>query len=156
VRWAIRFLRLAREVASWSKDPSTKVGCVITNGQNQILSLGFNGFPRGICDDERLLSREKKYPIIVHAEANALLNATSKLQGSIVHVWPFMPCSSCTAMLIQAGVSRVISIYNLNPRWAASFNLSEKLLLEAKIPLTLLPESILDDPILAPQNSELL
>jgi len=64
-KWDVRFVKLAMHIANWSKDPSTKVGCVVVGEDREIRSTGFNGFPRGIEDDEeRLLDREQKYPLI--------------------------------------------------------------------------------------------
>ena len=73
--WDIRFMRMAHEVASWSKDPSTKVGCVLVKDR-KIISMGYNGFPRLIEDDlNRLIDREVKYEMTVHAEQNAVITA---------------------------------------------------------------------------------
>ena len=59
-KWDIRFLELAKHISGWSKDPSTKVGCIVVGEDREIRSTGFNGFPRGISDDnDRLLDREK-------------------------------------------------------------------------------------------------
>ena len=67
-KWDKRFLDLAAHISTWSKDPSTKVGCVVVGEDREIRSTGFNGFPRGIEDDEeRLSDREQKYPLICHA-----------------------------------------------------------------------------------------
>src|SRR3990172_2103187 len=79
--WDSRFLRLAEFVAQWSKDPNTKVGAVIVDGTHRIVSLGFNGFPRGVDDDERLRNRELKLKLMVHAEMNAILFAGRALDG---------------------------------------------------------------------------
>lgn len=124
-------------MASFSKDPSTRVGCVITNDRNQILSLGFNGFPRGVVDDDRLHDRTTKLRMVVHAEANALLNASCSLRDSIAYIYPFMPCSNCAGLLIQAGVKRVVSIMNDNPRWQESFKLTRKMFAETDVELVL-------------------
>ena len=70
-KWDDRFLKLATVIGNWSKDPSTKVGAVIVNDDNKIISTGYNGFPRGIRDDDRLDNRAQKYDLIVHAEANS-------------------------------------------------------------------------------------
>ena len=71
-KWDRRFMEMARLVASWSKDPSSKVGAVITRGKF-VVSVGFNGFPQGVVDsEERLTNRELKYPMILHAEINAI------------------------------------------------------------------------------------
>ena len=75
-KWDVRFIELAKHISLWSKDPSTKVGCVVVGEDREIRSTGFNGFPRGIDDDdERLMDREKKYPLICHAEENAIMHA---------------------------------------------------------------------------------
>ena len=75
-KWDIRFLELAKHISGWSKDPSTKVGCVVVGEDREIRSTGFNGFPRGISDDnERLTDRNQKYPLICHAEENAIMHA---------------------------------------------------------------------------------
>lgn len=107
--WHQRFLDLAEHVASWSKDPSTKVGAVIARPDNTIVSLGYNGFPRGIADDHRLQNRETKYEMVVHAEENALLMAREPLRSCSIYTWPLPPCSRCAAKIIQSGISLVVS-----------------------------------------------
>lgn len=144
MRWDTRYLKLAREVASWSKDPSTQVGSVAVNDLKQVISLGYNGMARGIRDDERLHDRELKYKMILHAEQNVLLNATQCLRHSTVYVWPFMPCSTCAAVLIQAGVTRVVSVKNDTERWQDSFKLTASLFAEAGVTLVLYPEEVLN------------
>lgn len=134
--WDRRFLQLAELISSWSKDPSTKVGAVITNG-NKIISLGYNGFPSKIDDDSRLLNREEKYKIIIHAERNAILFANQSLDNCTIYTYPFMPCSSCASLIIQSGINRVVSYSTIPERWKESFDLSKNLLKEAKIPLWL-------------------
>ena len=75
-KWDKRFLELAKHISLWSKDPSTKVGCVVVGEDREIRSTGFNGFPRGIEDDHgRLSDRAQKYPLICHAEENAIMHA---------------------------------------------------------------------------------
>jgi dCMP deaminase len=106
--WDRRMLTLARHVAMWSKDPSTKVGAVITDARNRVLSLGYNGYPRGV-PDTRLYDREHKYERIVHAEMNALMFAGVPLQGATLYVWPMPPCSRCAGPIIQAGIVRVVA-----------------------------------------------
>ena len=94
-KWHLRFLKLAEEVADWSKDPSTKVACILVKDR-RIISTGFNGFPRGISDDlETLLDRDKKYEITVHAEVNAVTAAALhgvSTDGCTAYV-TFTPCS---------------------------------------------------------------
>ena len=79
--WGERYLHLAKEVSTWSKDPSTKVGAVAIGDNGEVLTQGFNGFPRGIKDSsERLKDRERKYKLVVHAEMNAIYNL------SLIHI----------------------------------------------------------------------
>ena len=137
-KWDIRFLELAKHIAGWSKDPSTKVGCIVVGEDREIRSTGFNGFPRGISDDnDRLLDREKKYPLICHAEENAIMHAARigiSLKDCTAYVtWP--PCTRCARSLIQAGVSTIIYPKDIDipDRWMEDFNLSLNMLKEAKI-----------------------
>lgn len=136
--WDLWFLGLAEYVASASKDPSTKVGAVIVDSKRRIVSLGYNGLPAGIEDtEERLSNRELKYKLIVHAERNALLFSNSKVENCTIYTWPFMPCSSCASLIIQSGISRVVSLNSENPRWLEDFFLSTRLFSEASVDLVL-------------------
>ena len=138
-KWDKRFLGLAEHVSAWSKDPSTKVGAVITDCNNRIISIGYNGFPKGVDDStERLENREIKYKIVIHGERNALLFARRDLKDCKIYTWPFMPCSPCASMIIQSGISEVISTFSDNPRWIEDFKLSETLFKEAGVKLRLL------------------
>ena len=136
--WDQRYLNLANHISQWSKDPSSKVGCVVVGPDREIRSTGFNGLPRGIEDnDERLNNREIKYPLICHAEENAIMHAARigiSLKDCTAYVtWP--PCTRCARSLVQAGVSTIIYPKNIEipDRWIDDFNLSLKLLKEAKI-----------------------
>lgn len=107
-KWDIRFSDMAKLVATWSKDPSTGVGCVITNKKNRVLSVGFNGFPRIVADEQSLLlDRSEKLRRTIHAEVNALLFARGPVEGCTAYV-THPPCSQCAAKLIQAGIDRVV------------------------------------------------
>ena len=137
-KWDSRFLRLATHISEWSKDPSTQVGCVVVGPDREIRSTGFNGLPRGIEDnDERLNDREVKYPLICHAEENAIMHAARigmSLKGCTAYVtWP--PCTRCARSLIQAGISSVVypEDTTIPERWMADFNLSLSMLKEAGI-----------------------
>ncbi len=137
-KWDIRFIELARHISGWSKDPSTKVGCVVVGEDREIRSTGFNGFPRGIDDDpERLADREKKYPLICHAEENAIMHAARigvSLKDSTAYVtWP--PCSRCARSLIQAGIREVVysSSEEIPERWLEDFEISTSMLAEANV-----------------------
>lgn len=137
-KWDCRFLDLAAHISGWSKDPSTKVGCVVVGSDREIRSTGFNGFPRGIDDsEERLTDRERKYPLICHAEENAIMHAARigiSLKGCIAYVtWP--PCTRCARSLIQAGVIEVVypAEQEIPDRWQDDFALSTSLLIEAGV-----------------------
>jgi dCMP deaminase len=136
-KWDRRFLDMAILVSTWSKDPSTKTGAVIVDPWNGIISTGYNGFPQRIDDDDRLNVREVKYEMIVHCEVNALIFARGDIQGCTLYTWPFMSCSRCAAIMIQAGIRRHVAPVNPDPRWAKSFELSTKLFREADVDLLL-------------------
>jgi dCMP deaminase len=135
--WDKRFLRIAEEVRFWSKDPGTKVGCVLVNDR-RILSTGYNGFPSTISDDlERYIDREYKLSVTVHAEKNAILNAAkngTKVEGSTLYV-TFPPCSQCASAVIQAGVAKVVCPDPaLAPeRWRSNFVAANNLFYEAGV-----------------------
>ncbi len=118
-KWHGRFIELAELVATWSKDPSTKVGSVVVDRLRRVLSLGYNGFPRRIKDDARLEDRGKKLELVVHAEANALLNATSSLDGAVLYSVQ-VPCPECTKLIIQAGIRSVVAKQQPGQRWMES------------------------------------
>lgn len=108
MNWNHRFIEMAELVASWSKDPSTKCGAVIVRPDKTVCSVGFNGFPMGCDDDpETYADRERKYARIIHAEANALLMAREPLHGYTMYNHP-ASCDRCAALIIQAGISRVV------------------------------------------------
>lgn len=108
-KWDSRFLELAEHVAGWSKDPSTKVGAVIVDGKRRVRGLGYNGFPRGVVDaPERYEDRQLKYPRVVHAEANAILNSVGSVEGCTLYVAPLPPCAECAKLIIQAGIRRAV------------------------------------------------
>jgi dCMP deaminase len=137
--WDGRFLEMAALVATWSKDPSTKVGAVITRGKF-VVSLGFNGHPAGIKDSEsRLSDREMKYRTIIHAELNAILSARQPLAGCTLYVVPFMPCSACGSVIVQSGITRVVTWESDNERWAESFEVTRSIFAEAGVELVVRP-----------------
>ena len=137
-KWDQRFLDLAKHISGWSKDPSTKVGCVVVGEDREIRSTGFNGFPRGIADDgERLSDREQKYPLICHAEENAIMHAARigiSLKDCTAYVtWP--PCTRCARSLIQAGVVEVVypGDIEIPDRWIEDFERSNSMMKEAGV-----------------------
>lgn len=147
LKWDRRFLELARLVATWSKDPSTKVGAVIVNPERVPIGLGYNGFPRGVDDlPARYADRPTKYGLIVHSEANAILNASARVQGCTLYTTKF-PCSSCTKLIVQSGIDRVVypPIDKADPgyqRWAEDAKYSFTMLNEAAILLAELSDDI--------------
>lgn len=141
-RWDQRFLELAALVAGWSKDPSTQTGCVLVRADRTVAALGFNGLPRGVADTpQRLADRPTKYAMTLHAEINALLSAPGRVDGASAYVWPWQPCSTCAAALIQAGVVRVLApapTPEQRERWGESFAVAETMLREAGVALELI------------------
>ncbi|MDP6856292.1 MAG: dCMP deaminase family protein [Candidatus Thalassarchaeaceae archaeon] len=137
-KWDRRFIDLALHISDWSKDPSTKVGCVVVGADREIRSTGFNGFPRGIEDSiERLEDREMKYPLICHAEENAIMHAARigiSLKDCVAYVtWP--PCTRCARSLIQAGVVEVVFPKDIEipDRWVEDFERSLSMMNEAGV-----------------------
>lgn len=137
-KWDQRFLKLATEIASWSKDPSTKVGCVVVGADREIRSTGFNGFPRGIEDRaDRLEDRDLKYPLICHAEENAIMHAARigvSLKDCVAYVtWP--PCSRCARSLIQSGVREIVypAGCDIPSRWREDFEIASSMIEEARL-----------------------
>ena len=138
--WAERFLQMAELVASWSKDPSTQVGAVITE-HNRIVSLGFNGYPHGISDSAETDNRELKLLKTLHAEENAILYAKRDLKGCEIWVTHF-PCPNCAAKIIQTGIS-VVHCTEQNEdflsRWGDKIQLSEEMFNQSGVKVDWLP-----------------
>ncbi len=121
--WTERWLYRAQQLALWSKDPSTKVGCILVKDQHAV-GEGYNGFPHGVEDnDARLLDRVQKYDWTIHAEANAVAHAARfghVTKGAVAFV-TFPPCPTCTTLLLQAGVVGLVvrvptcAVQGLNP-----------------------------------------
>lgn len=126
IKWDLRFLDLCRYISEWSKDPSTKIGAVITN-DIKIVSIGFNGLPQNVPDfPDVLQDREKKYKHIIHGEMNAILTASMPLHGCTLYTYPFLPCTNCASMVIQSGIKRVVSFECVDERWKDKLNLSKE------------------------------
>jgi len=141
-KWDKRYLALAKEVASWSKDPSTQVGAVTVGNKKEVLSQGFNGFPRGIIDSEdRYNNRETKYKYVVHAEMNAIYNATYSgvsLDGAVLYVYGLPICSECAKGIIQVGIKKVIIEKSKElDNWNESVALSQEMFDEAGVELVI-------------------
>ena len=110
--WDSYFMGLAHLSGKRSKDPSTQVGAAIVDPNKKIVGIGYNGFPIGVSDDEFPWDRDgsfldTKYPYVVHAELNAILNATSNLQGCAIYVSLF-PCHECAKAIIQSGIREIV------------------------------------------------
>lgn len=132
--WDEHFLGLAKYVSTASKDPSTQVGAVIVDNKRRIVSVGFNGLPRGVSDtDERLNDRELKYKMVVHAEVNAIIFAHRDLTDCVLYTWPFLTCSNCASIVVQTGIVRCVAPATNNPRWKENINLAVSILAEANI-----------------------
>jgi dCMP deaminase len=135
-KWDRHFLDMAALVARMSKDPSSKVGAVAVR-ERRILATGFNGFPAGMADNERLMLREAKYPRIVHAEQNVIAWAAREgvaLLGATLYVAPFHPCPDCAKLIVQAGFAEVVHATGQVPdRWAAPFALANETLHEGRV-----------------------
>ena len=114
ISWDEYFMGVAILSSKRSKDPSTQVGACIVNSDKKIVGIGYNGFPNGVDDDVFPWTNkgeyvETKYPYVVHAEPNAILNATSSLKGCTLYVTLF-PCCECAKLVIQSGIKKIVYI----------------------------------------------
>jgi len=138
-KWQARFIDLAKEIASWSKDSGTQVGSVIVRPDRTICSVGFNGFPRGVKDSQEAIeNRDAKLLRTIHAELNAILSSKESLVGYSLFVWPFQPCANCAAAIIQSGITEVYCPYNdhlTHERWSESFRAALQMFDEAGVRL---------------------
>ena len=111
--WDTYFMGVALLSSMRSKDPNTQVGACIVNPKKRIVGIGYNGFPYGCDDDTFPWDNNKegfldnKYPYVVHAEPNAILNATCSLEGCTLYVTLF-PCNECAKLVIQSGIKRIV------------------------------------------------
>ena len=116
ISWDTYFMGIAQLSSKRSKDPKTQVGACIVSPENKIVGIGYNGFPKGISDDvfpwkDQGDFLETKYPYVVHAEANAILNASQNLKECKLFVTLF-PCNECTKLIIQSGIKELIYVSN--------------------------------------------
>lgn len=141
-KWDQRFLDLATLVGSWSHDPSTKSGACIVDAKGAVVSVGFNGFPQGMPDDEVLyLDRDEKYSRVVHSEVNALLFAGRAIPpGATLYTVPFMCCDRCVVVMLQAGIRRFVAPKLTDPdkleRWSTALDRTRKYIAECGGTLT--------------------
>ena len=138
-KWHHRYFKIAAEIASWSKDPSTKIGAVCVGSSGQILSQGYNGFPRGIDDlPARLNDRETKYSFTIHAEMNCIYNASLSgisLNKSTLYVYGLPICHECAKGVLQSGIKKIYCAYDASipVKWSDSWLMSKTLFTEAGI-----------------------
>jgi len=134
--WDEKFVGLAEYIAQWSKDPSTKVGAVIADNNHRVVSLGYNGFPKGIKDtEERYADRATKYQLVCHAETNALLFANQPLDDLTLYV-SHPPCTRCAVNIIQSGIAKVVTripTEDMLSRWGTDIEASKSLFDEVGI-----------------------
>lgn len=155
MKWDKRYLRMALNVAEWSKDTSTKVGCLLVHENDGTpLTFAYNGMPRGVNDDvpERHV-RPEKYKWMTHAERNAIANCSRRgiaTLGSTAYV-TLMPCGVCAGELIQAGVKRVVwigtneEITENRWNWTVEFETAMKMFQEAEIDICVYTREMLDE-----------
>ena len=132
--WSSRFMEMAHLVSTWSKDPSTQVGAVITDDKHRIISVGFNGEPRGVLEP---LTRERKLLRTIHAEQNAMAFAGRDLTGCRIYI-THPPCAQCAAMIVQRGLAIVCyDVRDLNngylERWKDSLDEANRMLHESNV-----------------------
>lgn len=145
LNWDEYFMGLAHLSAMRSKDPSTQVGAVIVSKEHRVVGIGYNGFPNGCDDDEFPWEREgafgdTKYPYVVHAELNAILNSKYDLKGCSIYVSLF-PCNECAKAIIQSGIARIVYESDKYADTDATIA-SKRMLRAAGVDLAQLPYSI--------------
>jgi dCMP deaminase len=118
ISWDEYFMGVAILSSKRSKDPSTQVGACIVNPDKKIVGIGYNGFPNGIDDNQFPWGKQgdyvdTKYPYVVHAEPNAILNATTSLKNCTIYVTLF-PCCECAKLIIQSGIKEIVYIYDFH------------------------------------------
>lgn len=145
IAWDKTFLNLCDEIAQRSKDPSTKVGACIVAPDKTIVSMGYNGFPRGCNDDPKIYQdRQVKYLRTIHAEVNAIITARRDLSGCTLYVSPLHPCANCAAIIVQSGIKRVVyttpqSSAEAATRWLDSFTQAVQMFDEAGVEVCAVP-----------------
>jgi len=137
--WIKRYFNIAKEVASWSKDPRRKIGAVIIGNKGQIKSQGYNGFPRGVNDTpERYNNKSIKQKYVCHAEVNAIFNALhngTSVEGDTIFVTGMPVCHECAKAIIQVGIVRVLydSPIRKESSWYDSFIMALEMFEEAGV-----------------------
>lgn len=146
ISWDEYFMGVAMLSAKRSKDPSTQVGCCIVSKDKKIIGIGYNGFPKNISDDDLPWGREgnfedTKYPYVVHAEANAILNSTRNLEGSTAYVTLF-PCNECAKLIVQSGIKEIFYLDDFHHDSKETVA-SRKILDMAGVKYTMIPKKVI-------------
>lgn len=137
--WNLKYIELAKKFASWSKDPSVKVGAVAIGSKGQVLSQGYNGFPKQFNDSLNIYKTpELKKKYIIHAEMNCIYHATLNgisLENSTLFVYGLEVCHECAKGIIQVGIKEVVAHSPNLPKkkWIKSFETTQKLFEESNI-----------------------
>jgi dCMP deaminase len=141
-KWDERYIELARQISTYSKDPFTQTGAVIVDSSNRVVSVGYNGFPKGVKDDvERYQNRDLKNSLIVHCETNAVAFARRDLTGCVLYTWPFQSCSRCAGLVIQSGIHRCVAPPipdDKKERWEEDMKLAAMMFEEAGLQLDII------------------
>ncbi|MBR2788759.1 MAG: dCMP deaminase family protein [Erysipelotrichaceae bacterium] len=145
ISWDEYFMGISHLSALRSKDPNTQVGACIVDKEKRVVSIGYNGMPRGCADEDFPWEREgdflnTKYAFVVHAELNAILNAPRSVKDCTIYVSLF-PCNECAKAIIQSGIKKVV--YESDKYDGTQGNIaSKKMLNEAGVELVQLPYSV--------------
>ena len=149
--WINMFFEMCEVISKKSKDPSTKVGCVITGENNSVISTGFNGFPIGVEDSlldssnnnikkSKRYERPEKYSWTAHAEENAIAFAARNgvsTSGATLYVNRMIPCTRCTRLIIQSGIKKIVALIDVPDdtlnRWKEDNCIAEQMLKEAGV-----------------------
>lgn len=146
-KWDYRFMALASHIGEWSKERGRRFGAVIVGPDREVRSMGYNGIPRGVeDDDESRHTRDDgmKYYWSAHAEVNAIFNAARvgiPVKGCTIYV-PLFPCSDCAKAIIQSGIACVVTHRPgaIEPVWETHFKVSSKMMEEAGIQIRYLEQ----------------
>jgi dCMP deaminase len=143
-KWDNRWMKMVDLVSTFSEDTSTKMGCVVVSKSNDLLSIGWNGLPRGIKNTPNKNIRPVKYKYFEHAERNTIYNSSRNgipLKDSIIYI-SCLSCCDCTRSIIQSGIKKIVIRKNNDPefekRWSEDFKISKSMLKEAGIKISYL------------------
>jgi dCMP deaminase len=154
--WDLRFLRLAEHIGTWSKDRSTRVGCVIVGAHQEIRAIGYNGFPRGADDNlDARHARPAKYKWTEHAERNAIYNAARagiSIDKCTMYL-PWFPCMDCARAIVQSGIATLVAFPPdmSHPTWGEDFRLAIALFEEIGVEVRFCDPPSIDNSSLPPE-----